>query len=84
MVAKWGLVGAPVVAAARGLAVDGDEVGLIRPGLADPGTESGREQGRVDAVHQNGQPAPAWQAVVVGHIAAQETEMRLPHSAMPS
>ena len=55
---------AAVVAAARGLAVDGDEVRPFGPGLAHPGGEGGGEQRRVDTVHQDGQPAPAGDAVL--------------------
>ena len=45
------------------------------PGLAHPGGESGREQGGVDAVHQDGEPSPAGDAVLVGQVAAQEVEV---------
>lgn len=50
--------------------------GSIRPGLPHPGGEGGGEQGRVDAVHQNGQPAPARDAVRVGQVLAEEIQMR--------
>src|SRR5271166_5732936 len=65
-----------IVAAARGLAVEGDKVRALRPGLAHPGGESRREQRRVDLVHQQRQPAPARNAVMIGQIAAQKPEMR--------
>src|SRR3546814_2274160 len=39
--------GAAVVAASRSLAVDGDEVGPVGPGLAHPIGEAGREQRRI-------------------------------------
>lgn len=63
------------MAAARGFTVDGDEIGSVGQGLAHPGRESVCEQGRIDAVHQYGQPASAWHAVMIGQIAAQEVEM---------
>ncbi|MBV8852832.1 MAG: hypothetical protein JOY91_05500 [Sinobacteraceae bacterium] len=49
----------PVMAAARGFAVNGEPVGTIRPALAHPGGADGLEQRRMDPVHQDGQPAPA-------------------------
>ena len=64
--------GAAVVAAARRLAVDGDEAGLLRPALAHPGGE----EPRVDPVHQDGEPALAGDAVLVGQVPAEEAEMR--------
>jgi hypothetical protein len=48
---------AAVMTAARGLAVDGDQIGPLRPDLPDPGGEAGREQARIDPVHQQRQPA---------------------------
>jgi hypothetical protein len=63
------------VAAARGLAVNGNELRAFGPGFAYPGGEGGREQGRVDAVHQDGQPAPAGDAVLVGQMASQEVQV---------
>ena len=71
------LTGGAVVAAAGGLAVDGDELCPVGPGLAHPGGKGGRKQRRADAVHQNGQPAPAGDAVCVGQVLAQEAQMRL-------
>ena len=67
---------APVVAAARGLAVDRDETGLLRPALAHPGGEGGGEERGVDPVHQDGEPALAGHAVRVGQVPAEEIEMR--------
>jgi len=66
-----------VMAAARGLAIDGDELRASGPGLAHPGGEGGRERGGVDAVHEDGEPAPAGGAVLVGQVAAQEAEVGL-------
>jgi hypothetical protein len=63
-------------AAARGLAVDGDEGGLLRPALPHPAGEGGGEERRVDAIHQDGQPALAGNAVRVGQVPAEEAEMR--------
>ena len=67
---------AAVVAAPRGLAVDRHEAGLVGPALPHPGGEGGGEERRVDPVHQDGQPALAGHAVLVGQVAAQEVEMR--------
>ena len=67
--------GAAVVAAARGLAVDGDETGFLRPALPHPCGESGGEQRGIDAVHQDRQPAFAGNAVGVGQVPAQEIEV---------
>lgn len=74
----------PVMAAARGLApglrwgrLDGDEVRPPRLGGAYEGYEGGLEEGGADAVHENGEPAPARRAVLERPIAAQETGMRL-------
>jgi hypothetical protein len=73
-VERGAAVGA-VVAAARGLSIDGDELRAFGPSLAHPSGEGGREQGRVDTVHQNGQPAPAGDAVLVGQMASQEVQV---------
>lgn len=62
---------------ARGLAVDGDELRRVGPGLAHLCREAGREQGRIDAVHQQGQPAPAGDAMMIGQVGVQELEMGL-------
>ena len=72
------LADAAVMAAARGLAVDGDQVGPIRPDLADPGAEAGREQARIDPVHQQREPACPRHPVMVGQEAAQELQALLP------
>ena len=53
-----------IMAAARGLAVDGDEIRPVRPCLAHPGGEGGRKQRRIDPVHQQRQPAAAGNAVM--------------------
>ena len=68
--------GAAVVAAARGLAVDRHEIGLLRPALPHPGGEGGGEERGVDPVHQDGEPALAGNAVLVGQVPAEEVEMR--------
>ena len=70
-------VGLAIVAAARGLAVDGDKVDALGPALAHPGRERRREQLGVDAVHQLGEPARARHTMMVGQEVAQEGEMRL-------
>jgi hypothetical protein len=67
--------GAAVVAAARGLAVDGDEGGLPRPALPHPAGEGGGEERGIDPVHQDGQPALAGHAVLVGQVPAEEVEV---------
>lgn len=64
-----------VVAAARGLAVDGHEVGLLRPGVLDPSREGLREKVRIDPVHQDGQPATARHPAMVGQIASQDRQV---------
>lgn len=48
---------AMIVGAARGLAVDGDDVMPARPELGDPALKAACEQGGIDAVHQVAQPA---------------------------
>ena len=68
--------GTPVVAAARGLAVDRHEAGLLRPAFPDPGGEGGGEEAGIDPVHQDGEPALAGHAMLVGQVPAQEVEMR--------
>ena len=47
-----------IMAAPRGLAVNGDEIGPLRPGLSDPGGEGFPEQGRAGAVDHDVEPAP--------------------------
>lgn len=69
---------AAVVAAARGLGVDRHEGGLLRPALPHPSGEGGGEEPGVDPVHQDGEPALAGDAILVGQVAAQEGEMRRP------
>ena len=50
---------AAVVAAARGLAVDGDETGLVRPALAHPGGEgAGEEPGLIRFIRMVSQRSP--------------------------
>ena len=40
-------------------AIDGDELGTVRPGLAHPCGEGCREQRRIDPVHQDVELSPA-------------------------
>src|SRR3954452_8915775 len=65
------LARAPVMAAPGGLAVDGDQLGRVRPSLADPTHEAGREHLRIHAVHQRAQPIRAGDAMKIGQEAAQ-------------
>jgi hypothetical protein len=67
---------AAIVASARGLAVDRHERGLLRPALPHPGGESGGEERGVDPVHQDGEPALAGDAVLVGEMPAEKVEVR--------
>src|SRR3954447_23495702 len=71
------LARAPVMAAPRGLAVDGDQLGRVRPSLAHPTHEAGREHLRIHAVHQRAQPIRTGDALKIGQEAAQEGEMGL-------
>ncbi len=71
------LVLGAIMAAARGFPVYGDELGTFRPCLAHPGGEGRREQRRIDAVHEQSEPASARNAVLVGQIAAQEADVRV-------
>ena len=64
-----------IVRAPRGLAVDGDEVGTVRPHLGHPALEATLEQDRIDPVEQDAQPALAGDAVVEGREAAQELQV---------
>jgi hypothetical protein len=65
----------PVVAAAHGLAVDGDRVERIGPAGADPVHEAGGEQVRIDPVHHDVEPAPRGNAPVERQEPPQELEM---------
>jgi hypothetical protein len=68
---------AMIVGAARGLAVDGDELMPPRPERGDPALKAAREQGRINAVYQVPQPARAGNAVVeIGEL-PQKVEMML-------
>src|SRR3954447_4418352 len=67
------LAGAPVMAAPRGLTIDGDQLGRVRPSLVHPTHEAGREHLRIHAVHQSAQPIRAGDAVKIGQEAAQDT-----------
>src|SRR3712207_5150640 len=66
-----------VVTTPGGLAVQGDQVGGLRPPRADPGHKTGREQIGVDAVHERAQPIGAGDAEVERAEAAQEREVGL-------
>lgn len=72
-----GLVLGAIMTATRGLPIDGDELGSLRPGLAHPASEGRREQRRIDAVHEQGEPASARHAVLIRQIAAQEADVGL-------
>ena len=65
------------MAAARGLAVDGDEFRSVAPQFACPGHEAIREEVRIDAVQKDIEPAGAGHAMVIGQEAPQEVQMRL-------
>ena len=67
-----------VVAAPRGLAVDGHKVGLGRPALGHPRRKAGREQLRIDPVHDRPQPIGARDAVVKLTETPQERQVSLP------
>ncbi len=66
-----------VMAPARGLAVEGDQGGRVRPKLARPAHEASRKQPGIHAVHRDVQPPRPWNAVVAGQKAAQEWQMVL-------
>jgi hypothetical protein len=51
-----------IVCAARGLAVDGNEIVPVGPDLLDPTFETPSEQNRVDAIDQALEPAHAGDA----------------------
>jgi hypothetical protein len=61
--------------AARGLAVDGDELRPVRPCLPHPCAEGRRKQDRIDPVHQQRQPAAGGNAAIIGKMPAQERNM---------
>ncbi len=60
-----------------GLAVDGDELGPIRPHRGHPALEAALEQERIDPVDEDAQPPLAGNAVVKRRKPAQEIEMML-------
>jgi hypothetical protein len=64
----------PVAAARRGLSIDRQEVGIVRPGLAHPASEGGREQARLKPFQNNVQPTVAWHAVFVRQITPEEVD----------
>ena len=69
-----------VVAAAHGLAVDGDRVERLGPAGANPVHEAGGEQVRIDPVHHDVEPAPRGNPPVEG----QETPQRTRDGPVPS
>src|SRR5205823_2407591 len=72
---EWRLADIAVMASTRGLAVDGDQLWTAGPSLPHPGREGGREQRRIDAVHQDGEPARAGNTVMIRKEAAEEHKM---------
>jgi len=66
-----------VACAARGFAIDGDEVVPPRPQRLDPALETAPEQHGIDAVDQSAQPALAGNPVMEGREPAQKVEMML-------
>ena len=63
--------------AAQGFTHSGHEVRSIGPSLSHPGGKGSGEQGRLDAGHQNSQPAPAREAVCVRLVLTERVKMRL-------
>ncbi|WP_307233638.1 hypothetical protein [Pararhizobium capsulatum] len=74
------LARAVVMAAARGLAIDGNEGGFVGSLGAELVGEDLRKVRRLDPVHQDRQPASAWHTVMTGQIAPQKRKMLLAHS----
>jgi hypothetical protein len=68
---------AAVMAAPRGLSVDGDELGPIRPHRCNPALEAALEQARIHPIEQNTQPALAGDAVMKRRKSAEEIQMML-------
>lgn len=67
-----------IVAAARGLAINGDLTDRFRQTLGDEGQKAGGEQVRPDPVHHHPQPVGAGNAEMVGLQTSQEVEMLAP------
>ncbi|WP_245455136.1 hypothetical protein [Mesorhizobium sp. M9A.F.Ca.ET.002.03.1.2] len=67
-----------IVAAARGLAINGDLTDRFGQTLADEGQKAGGEQVRPDPVHHHPQPIRAGNAEMVGLQTPQEVEMPVP------
>ena len=65
----------PIVAAAHGLAVDGDHVERLGPAGADPVHEACGEQVRIDPVHHDVEPAPGGNPPLERQEATQKIEM---------
>ena len=70
------VAGFSIVAAARGLAVDGHEIGLVRPAFGHPRRKAGREQVWIDPIHHCAQPIDAGDAEVKLREATQERQVR--------
>src|SRR5262249_15622595 len=68
--------GLAVMGAARGFAIDGHQVELVRPAFCDPGRKAVHEQVRIDAIHDAPQPIGTGNAVVKLGKAAQEGKVR--------
>ena len=73
---------APVVAAPRGLAVNGDDFGVIIAQPADPGEEAGFEQFRVQRREHVAQCIVAGDAAFVAVEAPEERQMLGSHSVV--
>jgi hypothetical protein len=69
--------GGAVVAAAHGLAVDGDRAEGLGPAGAHPVPEAGGEQIRIDPVHHDVEPAPRGNPPFERQESPQELEMGL-------
>ena len=76
---QWRRFGAAVVAAPRGFAIDGQEPGLRTNSPAHPAKAAANSAGLMRFIgpsHQDGEPAFAGNAVLVGQVPAQEAEVR--------
>ena len=69
------LVGVAIMAAPRGFAVNGHEIGAPRPSLRHPGAKRRREHLRIEPVHQGAQPIRAGHAKMEFAKPAQEVEV---------
>ena len=66
---------APIMGPSCRLAVDGDELGPIRPCRRHPAFEAVLEQDRIDPIEQDAQPAFAGNAMVERRETAQKIQM---------